>query len=98
MDVESRLARLETQITMISEDISEVKNTQKEIRDLEISVNTLATKVDRLCSDICVVNKRVAIIDQKPGKRWDLIITIAITAIVTFAINSFIKDIVGGIS
>ena len=68
------------------------------LEKLTESVNTLAKSVERLTvqqaqtdTQITTLTGEVNEIKEKPGKRWDLVITAAITAIVTAGITLLIK-------
>ena len=68
------------------------------LEKLTESVNTLAKSVERLTVQQAQTDKQITTltgevneIKEKPGKRWDLVITAAITAIVTAGITLLIK-------
>lgn len=90
-EIGAALARQEEQIKGLAR---RMDNLEK----LTESVNTLAKSVERLTvqqaqtdTQITTLTGEVNEIKEKPGKRWDLVITAAITAIVTAVITLLIK-------
>ena len=80
------------------EQIKELARRMDNLEKLTESVNTLAKSVERLTvqqaqtdTQITTLTGEVNEIKEKPGKRWDLVITAAITAIVTAGITLLIK-------
>ena len=61
------------------------------IEKLTESVYSLATSIKAMQHDITDVSGRLKIIEEKPSKRWDLIITTLITAVVTAFVTYLIK-------
>ena len=68
------------------------------LEKLTESVNTLAKSVERLTvqqaqtdTQVTTLTDEINEIKEKPGKRWDLVITVAITAIITAVITLLIK-------
>ena len=90
-EIGAALARQEEQIKGLAR---RMDNLEK----LTESVNTLAKSVERLTvqqaqtdTQITTLTGEVNEIKEKPGKRWDLVVTAAITAIVTAGITLLIK-------
>ena len=90
-EIGAAMARQEEQIKGLAR---RMDNLEK----LTESVNTLAKSVERLTvqqaqtdTQITTLTGEVNEIKEKPGKRWDLVITAAITAIVTAGITLLIK-------
>ena len=80
------------------EQIKELARRMDNLEKLTESVNTLAKSVERLTvqqaqtdTQITTLTGEVNELKEKPGKRWDLVITAAITAIVTAGITLLIK-------
>ena len=68
------------------------------LEKLTESVNTLAKSVERLTvqqaqtdTQITTLTGEVNEIKEKPGKRWDLVITALITAVISAGITLLIK-------
>jgi chromosome segregation ATPase len=90
-EIGAALARQEEQIKGLAR---RMDNLEK----LTESVNTLARSVERLTvqqaqtdTQVTALTGDINEIKEKPGKRWDLVITVAITAIITTAITLLIK-------
>ena len=69
-----------------------VKSAHKRIDELHLltkSVYELASSVKTMQRDVANVSDRLTAIEEKPAKRWDLIVTTAITAIVGITIGYF---------
>lgn len=90
-EIGAALARQEEQIKGLAR---RMDNLEK----LTESVNTLAKSVERLTvqqaqtdTQVTALTGDINEIKGKPGKRWDLVITVAITAIITAVITLLIK-------
>lgn len=90
-EIGAALARQEEQIKGLAR---RMDNLEK----LTESVNTLAKSVERLTvqqaqtdTQITTLTGEVNEIKEKPGKRWDLVITAVITAIISAGITLLIK-------
>ena len=61
-----------------------VKSAHKRIDDIEKlveSVHTIANEIKHMREDLNDVKERVDIIEEKPAKRWDLVVTTVVTAV-----------------
>lgn len=94
--LENRLTKLEEALDYIGEDIEEIKETQSKIENLAMSVNTLAIQVKRLVDDMCGVINRVAMLEAKPGKRWDGLVGTLITALAAGLAGYALTKLMGG--
>ena len=90
-EIGAALARQEEQIKGLAR---RMDNLEK----LTESVNTLAKSVERLTvqqaqtdTQITTLTGEVNEIKEKPGKRWDLVITAVITALISAGITLLIK-------
>ena len=90
-EIGAALARQEEQIKGLAR---RMDNLEK----LTESVNTLAKSVERLTvqqatteTQITTLTKDVTDLKEKPGKRWDLVITALITAIISAGVTLLIK-------
>lgn len=91
--LENRLTRLEENVDVMGEEIVDLQENQAEIKSLALSVNTLAVQVKRLVDDLCSTNSRLDLIESRPRKWLDAIISLALGAI----IGGAIAYITGGI-
>lgn len=89
-----RLSEITAEIAAIKSEIKTLFTQQKEQRELLESVHDLARAVDRQTvileqqgRDIDTLKTDLTTIKERPQKRWDIVITAAITAIVTFVFS-----------
>ena len=91
IECEQRLTKVEESTKSAHHRIDSIEGGQKEIRDLALAINTLASEVKSICEDMADINGRVKCIEAKPGEKWEkaswLVITIIITAIVGYAVG-----------
>lgn len=94
--LENRLTSLEQSQQYMAEEIIDIKDTQDEIRDLAMSVNSLAGAVKRLAEDTCKLAGRLDVMERKPGQRWESLISTLITAAATGAVGFMAAKLFGG--
>lgn len=70
-EIGQRLTKVEESTKSAHHRLDTLEGMQKEIRDLALSVNTLAMSVKTLCTDVTDQNCRIKDLETKPGKRWD---------------------------
>lgn len=88
--LENRLTRLEENVDVMGEEIVDLQENQAEIKSLALSVNTLAVQVKRLVDDLCSTNSRLDLIESRPRKWLDTIISLALGAIIGGVIGHFV--------
>lgn len=88
--LENRLTRLEENVDVMGEEIVDLQENQEEIKSLALSVNTLAVQVKRLVDDLCSTNSRLDLIESRPRKWLDTIISLALGAIIGGVIGHFV--------
>ena len=76
------LARHDNRIRVSEHRIDDLEESQKQIYDLTISVKELAMSVKSMVTEQKTQGDRIRQLEEKPGKRWDLIITTIITGVV----------------
>ena len=75
------------------------KSAHKRIDNMERlteSVYTLATETKLMREEMIDLKDRVTSNEEKPSKRWDLVVTTIITAVVSGGVGMFISTIIGG--
>ena len=87
IECEQRLTKVEESAKSAHHRLDTLESGQKEIRDLALSVNTLASSVKQLCEDVTDVNGRVKVIESKPGTNWEKLIWIVIAAAIGVAVG-----------
>lgn len=68
----------------------QAKSAHKRIDDVEKlteSVYTLANETKRMREDLGDIKGRVDNIEQKPARRWELVVATVITAVVSYALG-----------
>lgn len=86
VDCEQRITKVEESTKSAHHRIDALEGGQKEIRDLALSVNTLAMSVKSLCEDMTGVSGRVQELESKPSKRWEQLIYVLVAAAVGYFI------------
>ena len=66
----------------------------QEIGKITINVERLATQMETLTKEISKQGERLEGIEQKPAKRWDVVITGAISAIVGALMSAMMTGLV----
>lgn len=94
IELDERVTRHTEQIKTAFNQINDLKSLAESVKDLAMSVQLMAheqkdigKKVDGLAADMEEIK-------EKPGKRWDNAVTVAITVIVT-ALVTFVLTNVG---
>ena len=84
MDIVDKVAHLEESLKSAHKRIDNVDALAKSVYELASSIKTMQ-------HDITDMSGRIKTIEEKPAKRWDLVITTAITTIVGVAIGYFFR-------
>lgn len=92
-ETEIRLARVEESTKSAHHRIDKLEAVQDEIRNLALSVNTLAGSVQRVCQDVSSIAGRVTNIESQPGKRWDQVVSVVLSALAGAAVGALISYI-----
>lgn len=83
LDHERRLTEVEERSKSNSKRLEGVEKRQDELGDLVSSVKVLAEREKNVENDVKEIKSDVKSITSKPAKRWELVITTAITVILT---------------
>ena len=94
--LENRLTSLESGVQYLAQQVDNIKEMQTEIRDLALSVNSLAGSVKRLCEDASDTSCRIKLLEDKPGKRLEMIIAALIGLIVSGVGGFILGKLLGG--
>ena len=65
-----------------SKRIDELEQEVKEKRELTIAVKEIATEMKHLREEQTSINERLKVIEDKPSKNWDKVLTTIIGAVV----------------
>lgn len=82
LDVEHRLTECEERSKSNTHRLDEVEKKQEDLTDLITSVKVLATREERLETDVKEIKTEVKKITDKPAQRWETLVTQAIVVIV----------------
>ena len=82
LDVEHRLTECEERSKSNTRRLAEVEKRQEDLTDLVTSVKVLATREERLETDVKEIKQDVKNLAEKPAKRWETLVTQAIVVIV----------------
>lgn len=80
--------RIESENKMQDQRITALEDGLKNIVQISINVEKLATNVETMTKAIEQQGRRLANLEEKPGKRWDLVVTGIISAVVSFLITA----------
>lgn len=66
-----------------------LEENMKQLNALTISVEKLASNMEKMCTEQTKQGERLEALEQKPVKRLDTATTVFLTAIITFAVTTF---------
>ena len=93
LDHERRLTDVEARSKSNTKRLTEVERRQDSLDALVSSVSVLATKQEHIESDVKEVKADVKTLTEKPGKRWDDIVTntawAVLAAIIAYILGRF---------
>ena len=81
-EIAIKLTNHDNRIKVSEHRIDDLEESQKQMYDLTISVKELAMSVKNMVDEQREQSERIKKLEEKPGKRWDLIVTSAITTVV----------------
>ena len=87
LDVEHRLTECEERSKSNTHRLDEVEKKQEDLTDLITSVKVLATREERLETDVKEIKDDVKTLTDKPAKRWETVVTYVIAGIVAAVIG-----------
>lgn len=82
--IAERLAHIEESLKSAHKRIDNVDALAKSVYELASSIKTMQ-------HDIAEMSGRIKVMEEKPAKRWDLVVTTGITTIVGFVIGYFLN-------
>ena len=94
LDVEHRLTECEERSKSNTHRLDDVEKRQENLTDLITSVKVLATREERLESDVKEIKKDVKTITEKPAKRWEGLVN-QIIYILAAAVIGFVLAKIG---
>ncbi len=83
--------KLITRVDLLTDQVQETKKLIESVHALALSVEKLTEQQKNMSIQLNKLQSNVDEIQSKPAKRWDLVISVALTAIVTAAITLWLK-------
>lgn len=91
LDFNRRLTQNEDRAKSNTRRIEKLEELTNAISDLATSVKVMAEKQDRVADAVDKLDGKVSVLEAKPGKRWDdvvsKIVLVFVTAVVTFVLS-----------
>ncbi len=81
-EIIEKVAHIEERAKSNTKRLDEVEQEVKENRELTVAVKEIATEMKHLREEQSSMNERLKIIEEKPSKNWDKIVTTIIGTIV----------------
>lgn len=91
--MDEKVILIEAEQRHLTEEISDIKKKVENIYELTMSVKEIATEMKAMREDMNKIDNRVKVIEEKPAKRYDSIITQLISIIVSAIAGFFIAKI-----
>ena len=88
--------RMEENNKRIDHRLADVESDVKEINNLVISVNKLATNMELMLEEQKEQGTRLEALEKRPIKKYDTAITAGITAVVTAVVTALITMLANG--
>lgn len=79
--METVVREYEHRISAVEQSTKSAHHRINDIEKLVESVRDIANEIKHMREDLSDVKKRVDVIEEKPAKRWDLVVTTVITAV-----------------
>lgn len=83
LDHERRLTEVEQRSKSNTRRLDEMKPLVDEIHKMSEAMVAMTTEMRHTNKDITEIKGKVEHLEEKPAKRWDTVITVAITAFIT---------------
>ena len=90
-EIGAALARQEEQIKGLARRMDNLEKLTESVNSLALSVERLTNQQATTETQITTLTGDVNELKEKPGKRWDLVVTALITAIISAGITLLIK-------
>ena len=92
-DIAIELTKHTEEIGSLKHRVSELEDLTDTIHKLALSVNELAVNMKNMIREQENQGQRIATLEQKPAKRYDTIVTVIITALVSGIITYILSNI-----
>lgn len=86
-----RLARLEQDATSIHRRLDNLESLTESVHTIATEVRLMRTDISDANRDVLNISDRVAEIEKTPAKRYEMVITAVVTAIIGFIMGNITK-------
>lgn len=93
-DFAAKIAQHDTELRHHSEQIVELQQSHKVLQEMATSIAVMAKDQKTLTNKVDAVIAKVDVLEGRPGKRWDALVTALIGALVGIFVGMLMK---GGI-
>lgn len=90
-DVSVKVAKIEQHIASNTRRIADLERNQSTLNRLATAVEVLAAKQNTIGQSVERLNEKIDAIEQKPGKRWERLVDIAVLLLV----GAFVSYLLG---
>ena len=90
-DLGQAMARQEERLTALANRMDKLEKLTESVNKLAISIERLTNQQATTEGQITALTSDVSELKEKPAKRWDLVVTAVITAIISAGITLLIK-------
>ena len=90
MEEKERIVKVEESTKQAHKRLDMMEHKFENMYDLTLSVKEIALEIRAMREDVNKIETRVNAIEEKPGKRYDSIITTIISCIVTAVVTFFL--------
>nr|DAT85401.1 MAG TPA: hemolysin [Caudoviricetes sp.] len=94
--MENIMREYEGRITAVEQSTKSIHRRLDDIENLVESIFTIANEIKHMREDLNDVKERVDIIEEKPIKHWNLLVTTITTALVSGLLGMFLAKLTGG--
>ena len=94
--MENIMREYEGRITAVEQSTKSIHRRLDDIENLVESIYTIANEIKHMREDLNDVKERVDIIEAKPIKHWNLLVTTITTALVSGLLGMFLAKLTGG--
>lgn len=92
--IEERVSKVEANIDNVFHQLTEIKTDMKDLRQLTVAVEKVATKVNSVDTKLDDVNSRLTEIEKVPATRWEKYRTAIITSIISVIVGALIGGLI----
>lgn len=90
-DIAGKVLQHDVEIKHHTEQISKLQDNQKTLQEMASSIAVMARDQKTLTNKVDAVIAKVDVLEGRPGKRWDTLITALIGAVVGILVGILLK-------